>query len=160
MGMSSMICVLLVLWMVTGSRNFYVLSHICYWRLWTSVSEFYGVLTFKSNGYAILIHNWLILFEKEIYFCASFVLHCFVFDKDWVFVFFFNPWIDIYTIITISFLVNFESTDVCFGALAWFHWSLVVFKPFLLTALVFAGTLLFVVIIITIIIIGVAICIS
>ena len=74
--------------------------------------------------------------------------------------FFFNPWIDIYTIITISFLVNFESTDVCFGALAWFHWSLVVFKPFLLTALVFAGTLSFVVIIITIIIIGVAICIS
>lgn len=156
---------LLVLWMVTGSLNFYVLSHICYWRLWTSVSEFYGVLTFKSNGYAILIHNWLILFEKEIYFCASFVLHCFVFDKDWVFVFFFNPWIDIYTIITISFLVNvfsfwmvqlhFESIDVCFGALAWFHWSLVVFKPFLLTALVFAGTLSFVVIII-----GVAICIS
>ena len=79
--------------------------------------------------------------------------------------FFFNPWIDIYTIITISFLVNvfsfwmvqlhFESIDVCFGALAWFHWSLVVFKPFLLTALVFAGTLSFVVIII-----GVAICIS
>ena len=45
-------------------------------------------------------------------------------------------------------------------SVAWFHWSLVVFKPFLLTTLVFAGTLSFVVIIITIIIIGVAICIS
>ena len=165
---------LLVLWMVTGSLNFYVISLICYWCLWTSVSDLWG---FKSDEYGILMIQTIIVFiislyylKKKIHFCAFFVLPCFVFYKDWVFVFFFNPWIDIYTIIAISFLVNvlsfwmvqlhFESIDVCFGALAWFHWSLVVFKPFLLTALVFAGTLSFIVIIITIIIIGVAICIS
>ena len=160
--------------MVTSSLNFYVLFFICYWRLWTSIFEFYGVLRVMNTVFwskkNYCIHNWLILFEKEIYFCASFVLHYCVFYKDWVFVFFFNPWINVYSIITISFLVNvfsfwmvqlhFESINVCFGALAWFHWSLVVFKPFLLTTLVFARTLSFVVIIITIIIIGVAICIS
>ena len=113
--------------MVTSSLNFYVLFFICYWRLWTSIFEFYGVLRVMNTVFwskkNYCIHNWLILFEKEIYFCASFVLHYCVFYKDWVFVFFFNPWINVYSIITISFLVNvfsfwmvqlhFESINVC-----------------------------------------------
>lgn len=95
---------LLVLWMVTGSLNFYVLSHICYWRLWTSVSEFYGVLRVMDTVFWFIIGLYYL--KKKFTFVHLSSLHCFVFYKDWVFVFFFNPWIDIYTIITISFLVN------------------------------------------------------
>ena len=90
--------------------------------------NFWVLWGFKSDEYGILIQTIIIFIiglyylKQKIYFCAYFVVHCFVFDKDWVFVFFFNPWIDIYTIITISFLVNvfsfwmvqlhFESIDV------------------------------------------------